>query len=83
MTKLVKHVPVRRGLDTVWLRPGDDLPEWAEGMVGAHALADDDSVTDSPAEPKVVAEHPKRASKTKDPSTPDFTSAAPRRRSRE
>lgn len=39
MPKITKHIPVRRGLDTIWFAPGDDLPDWAVGIVGDHALA--------------------------------------------
>jgi hypothetical protein len=58
MPKITKHVPVRRGFDTVWLKPGDDLPDWAEGMVGDHALASAEAsaipVGEEPAGPEIA-----------------------------
>ncbi len=36
--KLSAHVALTHGLDLVRFAPGDDLPEWAEGLVGEHAL---------------------------------------------
>ena len=86
MTKLLKHVSVRQGFDTVWLAPGDDLPDWAVGLVGDHALAHEvpedveadshggeDPSDPSKAKPKATPAKPKTATEL------DFTSAAPRR----
>lgn len=73
MPKLVKYVPVRRGLDTVWLSPGDELPEWAAGLVGDHALEDE-----AP-EPAPLPEEDAPAAKSKSSEVPDFTAPAARR----
>lgn len=37
---LTGHTSVRRGLFRVDLARGQELPEWAEGMVGDHLLSD-------------------------------------------
>ena len=76
MPKLMKHVPVRRGLDTVWLHPGDELPDWAVGLVGDHALASDESDVEDETEDKPAAP----TAKPKATTAPDFTGSAPRRR---
>lgn len=78
MPKLLKHVPVRRGLDTVWLRPGDELPGWAVGLVGDHALAPDDVNVDD-VDTAGDADEAKPAATPK-ATAPDFTGSAPRRR---
>lgn len=38
MPKLNCHVALYHGLDLVQLKPGDELPKWAVGIVGDHCL---------------------------------------------
>jgi len=89
MPKITKHVPVRRGFETVWLKPGDDLPDWAEGMVGDHALdaevAAEPTADESSQSPDADADSDKDTGGQADPAAepaPDFTKPAPAKRSR-
>ena len=43
MPKFSCHVVIRRDLDIFEFAPGDEIPSWAIGNVGAHVLADDTS----------------------------------------
>lgn len=52
MTKTA-HVP--RGFGSVTLRPGDEVPEWAEDAVGNHATSDSPPAP-APVEPTVSVE---------------------------
>lgn len=41
MPKFSCHVVIRRDLDIVGFAPGDEVPSWAIGNVGAHVLTGD------------------------------------------
>lgn len=98
MPKITKHVPVRRGFDTVWLKPGDELPDWAVGLVGDHALdaasldteGDDEAragessdLDETPElDPEPQVDQNPAASEVEGGSAPDFTKPAPAKRGR-
>ncbi len=63
MPKLTANCVVSREPgQVVVLMEGDDLPEWAEGMVGDHLLADDPVAADDPVVPDEKPASPKRRS---------------------
>lgn len=72
MTKFAVHTIVHRDGMPVAFAPGDELPGWAEGMVGDHCLTSEEA---KPA--KAVRADPKRDEA--EPAGPDFTAPAPRR----
>lgn len=91
MPKITKHVPVRRGFDTVWLKPGDDLPEWADGLVGDHALdseaqvfAEEEvgAIEDQEPTPEVDPELETDAQVPESSDAPDFTKPVAAKRGR-
>ena len=77
--KLIAHVSLwADNGSVVSFAPGDELPDWAEGKVGAHCLdsgAPDAKIGASRVDPSEEAE----PESPKSTATPDFTSAAPRR----
>lgn len=93
MAIFATHVVLMRNFEAVVFTPGDELPEWAIGQVGAHCLEAETGTEAEPvpAEPEGVeaeAEPQDEAEaedvdaepvKPKATAAPDFTSAAPRR----
>jgi len=75
---------VKKGLDRVDFAPGDDVPEWAEELVGDHvyeersAAASGRSKTASKAES--TDEDPEPETATEAPEEADFTRPATRRK---
>lgn len=66
MAVFATHVVLMRDFQAVAFAPGDELPEWAEGLVGDHVLTSDEVESDpGPAvdpdpvvEPEPVAAEP-------------------------
>lgn len=48
MAVFATHVVVLHGFEAVTFSPGDELPEWAEGLVGAHCLEPEPEVESNP-----------------------------------
>lgn len=81
MAVFATHVVLSRGFQAVRFAPGDELPEWAEGKVGSHCLAPEDSDTEEAVEPETGID-PDAEESDEEPepdAAPDFTAAAPRR----
>lgn len=79
MAIFATHVVLMHEFQAVSFAPGDELPEWAEGMVGAHCLepeldSEDDEDSDADAE---EAESEAEDSAPAAESAPDFTGATP------
>lgn len=52
MPKFTCHVVLKRGLESIEFAPGDELPSWAVGLVGTHALNAEEAAPDAdPSEP--------------------------------
>lgn len=90
MAIFATHVVLMRNFEAVVFTPGDELPEWAIGQVGAHCLEADTDIKaeadPAPAEPEGAdpeGTEPKDEDaapvKPRTAGAPDFTSAAPRR----
>lgn len=90
MAIFATHVVLTRNFEAVVFTPGDELPDWAVGQVGAHCLeADTDTEVEAdpvPAEPEGAESEGAEPEdedaapvKPKTAAAPDFTSAAPRR----
>jgi hypothetical protein len=93
MATFAAHVVVHGDAGPVQFAPGDDLPDWAVGLVGDHVLiiepedpAEDalDGAADNPEAEADVAADATDADDTDDEpeassAGPDFTAAAPRR----
>lgn len=89
MAVFATHVVLMRDFQAVSFAPGDELPEWAEGLVGAHCLEPEDG-TDADTEDADEDQDPETESEEKsaddeEPSAaptdaPDFTAPAPVRR---
>lgn len=80
MAVFAAHVVLMRDFQAVTFAPGDDLPEWAEGLVGDHVLTADE--VESPVEPDpeaapVVEAGPEDAV-PEDNEPVDFTGPKPR-----
>lgn len=94
MTKFAAHTMVHDGLTSHSFAPGDELPEWAEGLVGEHVLERQDPADSEDAEGSDESdasdqdqgddsgEDADGESKDQDPADdqPDFTAPAPARR---
>lgn len=92
MPKFTANVHVHGENGPVFFEEGDELPDWAVGLVGAHVLesepeADSDEEADK-GDPKKVADEEPETDPEEDPEdepeaakadAPDFTAAAPRR----
>lgn len=70
------HTVVHRDGQAVQFAPGDELPDWADGKVGAHCLVPEDS---KPANDGPELDPEPAAPSETGTAAPDFTSAAPRR----
>lgn len=89
MAVFATHVVLMRDFQAVAFAPGDELPEWAEDLVGAHCLepeADADGAEGEGAEdPEPEADEGDAEVEEPTPApadAPDFTAPAPRRNSR-
>jgi hypothetical protein len=90
MAVFATHVVVMRDFEAVKFAPGDELPEWAEALVGAHCLvpeaepdSDSDNAGDADGEPDTDEDDVEAEEPTPAPAdAPDFTAPAPRRNSR-
>lgn len=76
---LIAHVSLwAANGDLVALAPGDELPEWAEGLLGEHCFAPDEAAA-KPEDPDAGDEREVKPSPKSEPAAPDFTAPAPRR----
>lgn len=67
MARLTANTVVARPgtADVVALREGDELPDWAEGLVGEHILDADEPVDQPPADEPVESAKPTRAPRSR------------------
>lgn len=92
MATFAAHVIVHSETGPVPFAPGDELPEWAEGIVGKHCLETKAVVTDAPdftalenapvadaGEGEGAADSVGEVDASVVTDAPDFTAAAPRR----
>lgn len=84
MPKFSCHVVIRRDLDIFEFAPGDEVPSWAIGNVGAHVLTDDTPIdapdsTESTADdsPSDQNEAPTNEETEADPQAEEGDSAEP------
>ncbi|MCZ9884146.1 hypothetical protein [Arthrobacter sp. B2a2-09] len=49
MTKFSARVAVHTDDGPTWFNPGDDVPEWAEDLVGDHCIFEDAEPAEAPA----------------------------------
>lgn len=89
MATFAAYVIVHGETGPVQFAPGDELPEWAEGLVGDHCLTEPQPEPETPAAPAVVPAVPVEppadppvVSEAPAIDVPDFTGAKPQRRAR-
>jgi hypothetical protein len=97
MAVFATHVVLMRDFQGVAFAPGDELPEWAEDLVGAHCLepetesasdsVDDEEESDTDPDPESEPEGDESEASGEEATAPagdapDFTAPAPRRNSR-
>lgn len=79
MAKFAIPVATLRDNELVQFAAGDEVPEWADGLVGDHCLVpedldlDEDDAEDLPPEPTPEPEPVPEDEKPADPAVPDFT----------
>lgn len=78
MSTFAVHTVVHRDGFPVFFTPGDELPEWAEGVVGDHVLTADSKP--APKDDETDDEADEDSTPASD--VPDFTAPAPARRGR-
>lgn len=90
MAVFATHVVLMRDFQAVAFAPGDELPEWAEDLVGAHCLEPEAAEADGAEgegaeEPEPEADEGDAEGEEPTPApadAPDFTAPAPRRNTR-
>lgn len=78
MAVFAVHVVLSHDFVAVQFVPGDEVPGWAEGLVGAHCLVDAPAVVDEPVE--VAPDDGEHVVPVGE--VPDFTGTKPARRAR-
>lgn len=81
--KFSVHTWVKRDLERVDFAPGDEVPAWAEDLVGEHTYAEPEVAASKPPEAEAEAEAveviPEPETAKEDPEAADFTRPATRR----